>query len=465
VKTDRPAQSYLASTFRGLAYAITAILALALSLIAHGEPFTPDYTLLATLAGLLIFPLYRNLDLEPSWKLGQPGSVGTRVMLTWLIVILVLLAVSLLSNLHATLSPSVVGTWGVAAPVMFMLLHILVRHGFTRIFPSIVQPRSAALVFINDAAREFVVALREESEPDFELLGYFEDRTTERVGEPPEGLERIGGIDDIRDHVNARKIDTIFLALPPMRTARTHEIVAELGDTTASIYYVPQLPLIDPSHVRLIDIGGMPVFVLDETPFLGADGMFKRLMDIIASSAALIVAAPAMLVIALAIRLTMGRPIIFSQLRYGLNGEEISVHKFRTMSVTEPGETAIQATRDDPRVTPVGRLLRRTSLDELPQLWNVLSGQMSLVGPRPHAIGHNEAYRKLISHYMTRHKVRPGMTGWAQVHGYRGEIKAPEDIEKRVRYDLEYVRNWSPDLDIKIILRTLWIIFRDPEAY
>jgi putative colanic acid biosynthesis UDP-glucose lipid carrier transferase len=174
---------------------------------------------------------------------------------------------------------------------------------------------------------------------------------------------------------------------------------------------------------------------------------------------------PLLALIALLVKWSSPGPVIFKQRRYGLDGREIAVYKFRTMSVTEDGATIRQASRSDGRVTPVGALLRRSSLDELPQLINVLQGRMSLVGPRPHAIAHNEEYRKLIKGYMIRHKVLPGITGLAQVNGCRGETAKLEEMEARVNFDLDYLRHWSPMLDIKIILLTVVKLFRDDKAY
>ncbi len=174
---------------------------------------------------------------------------------------------------------------------------------------------------------------------------------------------------------------------------------------------------------------------------------------------------PLLLAIAIAVKISSPGPVLFKQRRYGLHGEEILVYKFRSMSVWEDGPVVVQAMRQDLRVTGIGRLLRRTSLDELPQLFNVLQGKMSFVGPRPHAVAHNELYRKLISGYMIRHKVRPGMTGWAQVHGLRGETRTVEQMRQRVEFDLDYLRNWSLWLDVRIILKTAAIVFFNGKAY
>jgi putative colanic acid biosynthesis UDP-glucose lipid carrier transferase len=188
-------------------------------------------------------------------------------------------------------------------------------------------------------------------------------------------------------------------------------------------------------------------------------------MDIGLASLALLALAPLLLLVAALVKLSSPGPVFFRQRRYGLDGDEIRVYKFRTMTVTEDGDQIRQATRDDERVTPFGRLLRRYSLDELPQLINVLEGSMSLVGPRPHAVAHNELYRKLIKGYMIRHKVLPGITGLAQVSGCRGETTRLEDMQARVQYDLEYLRHWTPLLDLKIMFRTVALLLSDSKAY
>jgi putative colanic acid biosynthesis UDP-glucose lipid carrier transferase len=246
---------------------------------------------------------------------------------------------------------------------------------------------------------------------------------------------------------------------------RVVQLLDEMQDTTASIYYVPDVFVFDLIQSRSGEILGVPVVAMCETPFHGYRGMVKRMMDLLVSSLALILLAPLMLLVAALVKLDSTGPVIFRQRRHGLDGGEINVYKFRTMTVTEDGWEIRQATRDDHRVTRVGRVLRRYSLDELPQLFNVLQGRMSLVGPRPHAVAHNEQYRKLIKGYMIRHKVLPGMTGLAQVSGCRGETSKVEDMRARIEYDLEYLRHWSPMLDVKIMWQTARMLLGDRKAY
>jgi len=257
----------------------------------------------------------------------------------------------------------------------------------------------------------------------------------------------------------------IFIALPVRQVARMCELVDQLRDTTASMYYLPDLLVFDLIQARSMVIEGIPALSMCESPFFGYRAIAKRATDVLVSATALLLAAPILIAIAVLVRLSSTGPVIFRQRRYGLNGEQIMVYKFRTMTVTDDGPTIVQATKSDPRTTRIGRFLRRYSLDELPQLLNVLTGQMSLVGPRPHAVAHNEAYRKLIKGYMVRHKVKPGITGLAQVNGLRGETRNLEQMEERVRYDLEYLRNWSFQLDIAILWKTVLCVFHDAKAY
>lgn len=207
------------------------------------------------------------------------------------------------------------------------------------------------------------------------------------------------------------------------------------------------------------------MLVVAETPFLGLSQGLKRMMDIVLSIVLLLLLTPVLIGVAVAVKFTSPGPILFKQKRYGVGGKEIDVYKFRSMKVMPPSNVVKQATQNDDRITPVGRFIRRTSLDELPQFFNVLQGSMSIVGPRPHASQHNELYRKLIPGYMLRHKVKPGITGWAQVNGLRGETETVEKMRRRIQYDLVYISHWSFAFDLRIILRTALLVFKDSKAY
>lgn len=242
-------------------------------------------------------------------------------------------------------------------------------------------------------------------------------------------------------------------------------LLEALRDTTGSIYFVPDTFVTDLIQGRMDSVGGIPVVAVCETPFMGINRVVKRTTDIVLSILILILISPLLLLIALAIKLTSPGPAIFKQRRYGLDGSDILAYKFRSMTVMEDGAAVKQAQKNDQRLTPIGGFLRKTSLDELPQFLNVLSGKMSIVGPRPHAVAHNEEYRKLIKGYMLRHKVPPGITGWAQVNGFRGETDTLDKMKGRIDLDLDYLRNWSLRLDLYIIFKTIWVVLKRENAH
>ena len=284
--------------------------------------------------------------------------------------------------------------------------------------------------------------------------GFFDDRGADRLQLEP-SVHLIGGLADLSAYAKQHAINVIFIALPIRHLKRVLDLLDDLRDTTASIYYVPDIFVFDLIQARSSELNGIPVVAMCETPFYGYRGVTKRLTDVILSLAVLVLALPLFALVALLVRLSSPGPVIFRQRRYGLDGREIIVYKFRTMTVTEDGHEVRQASKTDSRVTRIGAFLRRSSIDEIPQLINVLQGRMSLVGPRPHAVAHNEQYRKLIKGYMVRHKVLPGITGLAQVNGCRGETSNLEDMEARVKFDLDYLRHWSPTLDLKILILTV----------
>jgi putative colanic acid biosynthesis UDP-glucose lipid carrier transferase len=275
----------------------------------------------------------------------------------------------------------------------------------------------------------------------------------------------LGNMADIAAYVRQHQIKMIFISQPISAQPRIRKLLDELEDTTASVYFLPDIYVFDLMQARFGSVGGMPVIGIRESPFTGVNSIIKRCSDIVLALAIQILLIPVMLVIAVAIKATSPGPVIFPQRRYGLNGEEIIVYKFRSMTVTENGDKVVQAKKGDSRITRVGGFLRRSSLDELPQFLNVLQGRMSIVGPRPHAVAHNEQYRKLIKGYMLRHKVKPGITGWAQVNGLRGETETLDKMEARIEYDLDYLRNWSLWLDLWIIVRTVLVVAKRENAH
>ncbi len=298
------------------------------------------------------------------------------------------------------------------------------------------------------------------------FVGFFDDRPHKRTAElPPELNTRLGDSQALLNQARSGEIQVVFVTLPMRAEERIRDIVGRLADTTASVYVVPDLFVFQLLHSRWTDIQGIPVVSIYENPLYGVDGLVKRLCDVALATVALLGLGLPMLTIAAAVKLTSPGPVFFRQKRYGLDGREILVWKFRSMKVMENGPQVVQAQKNDPRLTPIGGFLRKSSLDELPQLFNVLGGSMSLVGPRPHASAHNEYYRKQIDGYMLRHKVKPGITGLAQVNGCRGETEQLEKMEQRVYFDHKYIREWSLWLDLQILWKTCTVVLSRQNAY
>jgi putative colanic acid biosynthesis UDP-glucose lipid carrier transferase len=386
------------------------------------------------------------------------------LLLRWLFMLAVLLAIGYVTKFSEDFSRRVVLTWAVVTPVPLILVLLALNGVMQRLMYSRSNVRTAVFAGYSEASVALAGRLRGNPGMCIAVDGFFDDRSPERLGMEADARV-LGRLSELADYVNVHKTEVIFVALPMRHVQRVLDLLDDLRDTTASIYYVPDVFVFDLIQSRTGEILGMPVVALCETPFSGYRGVVKRLTDVFLSLLGMLLLFPLFVAVSIAVKLSSPGPVIFKQRRYGLDGKEIQVYKFRTMTVTEDGPTIRQATRDDARVTPVGRVLRRYSIDELPQLMNVVLGNMSLVGPRPHAVTHNEEYRKLIKGYMLRHKVRPGITGLAQVNGCRGETTRLEDMRARIEYDLDYLRHWSPGLDFKILFQTVVTVLGDRKAY
>ncbi|MBT9610290.1 undecaprenyl-phosphate glucose phosphotransferase [Aquabacterium sp.] len=355
-------------------------------------------------------------------------------------------------------------TWAAVTPV-FQWVAVLIGKAILK--HQAAQPgarRRAIVVGAGPLGGKVARALQSNRDQSVEFVGYFDDRTDSRV--LPEAVSmRLGGLRDVANYVYAHGIHEVYITLPLGSQPRIVELLEAVQGTTASLYFVPDVFGISIIQGRLQDMNGVPVVGICETPFTGTNELVKRVSDIILASIILVLILPLLVAVAIGVKLSSPGPVIFRQKRNGLDGEEIIVYKFRSMRTQDNGAVVKQATKGDSRITPFGAFIRKTSLDELPQFINVLQGRMSIVGPRPHAVAHNEEYRRIIKSYMVRHKVRPGITGWAQVNGYRGETETIEKMQARVEFDLEYLRNWSLGLDLQIIIRTIRLMLFDRNAY
>ncbi len=431
----------------------------ALCAALYGLKFTPEIGAVGILTLIICSRVFCRPHREEQLAGKSFATVFSRIVLEWASVVCVLLFAAFAFKVTATFSRLMMLTWFAVTPVTLYGAHVARSRARAAISNSSLAPRFL-IIGANSVGFELFRRL-----PRKGFLGFFDFRSADRLPDTIDPEYFVGHCRDVAEFARTHDVTSIYIALPLSNVPRIGEMVRELRDTTASIYFVPDVFAFDLIQGRLVEINGMPAISVCDTPFHGMDAVMKRATDIVLATLALLALAPLMVLIGLAVKLTSPGPVLFRQRRYGLNGEEIMVYKFRSMTVCEDGAVVNQATRQDCRVTPLGRILRSTSLDELPQLLNVLQGKMSVVGPRPHAVAHNELYRKLISGYMLRHKVRPGITGLAQVNGLRGETETVEKMRARIRYDLEYLSHWSPWLDVKIIFRTLWVIARDRNAY
>jgi putative colanic acid biosynthesis UDP-glucose lipid carrier transferase len=451
----------------GLQMIVPAFIAVAtLYIVLELYGIAPDqsYHSMAALVGLLALLLPRPARTLQSQMLSNSLPIAMGVVARWMVLLCALLAIGYATKFSAHYSRRAVLTWAAVGPALIVVATLALQEIMRLHLRDPSNARKTVLAGCTDSSLELAKRLRNSSDLGMVVAGFFDDRGRERL-KVNGHVRLLGRLNDLAAYVRTHRIDVIFIALPVRQVARVIDLIEQLRDTTASIYYLPDILMFDLIQARSIEIEGIPALSMCETPFFGYRAITKRATDVLISATALLLAAPLMIAIATLVRMSSPGPIIFRQRRYGLNGEEITIYKFRTMTVTEDGPTVVQAMKSDPRTTRVGRFLRRYSLDELPQLINVLEGPMSLVGPRPHAIAHNEHYRKLIRGYMVRHKVKPGITGLAQVNGLRGETRNVEQMEERVRYDLEYLRNWSFGLDIAILWKTVLCVLHDSKAF
>jgi len=438
---------------------LVAVLTLGLACILWHERFGTALGAVAVVAFITVSQVFGRSHRDNETDAQALTTTFSRIIIQWTGVVAVLLFLGFAFKVSAQFSRAMMLTWFVSTPVALYGAHAL-RERVRRIISTSAYAPRYIIVGANNAGFELFKRM-----PKAGFMGFFDFRSSDRLSSLIDPSQLAGHCKDIADFARTHGVTSIYIALPLSNVPRIGEMVRELRDTTASIYFVPDVFAFDLVQGRLVQINGMPALAVCDTPFYGMDAVRKRVTDLVLACSALLVLAAPMLLIALAVKLTSKGPVLFRQRRYGLNGEEILVYKYRSMTVCEDGPQVTQATKDDRRITRLGRFLRRTSLDELPQLFNVLEGTMSVVGPRPHAVAHNEQYRKLISGYMIRHKVRPGITGLAQVNGLRGETETVDKMRERVRFDLEYLSHWSPWLDLKIIGQTFLVIARDKNAY
>lgn len=450
----------------------------------YHEDFTSYYLVLVIITFFVSTYIYERILIYRNWRKGRLLAYVRDTVMGWLVIVAILVFLGYATKFHSQFSPQVLLTWFIVTPLMLIASHLTVRSIVAGLYNK-GKLRSAIVIGANENSLSFI---RHIAELPFLLInyqGFFDERSSSRIAgnfssqseetdspsstatvtRPNDFGSRLGGLDDVVSYIQKHNIEMVFISLPMSSQPRIQKLMDELPDTTSSIYFLPDIYIFDLMQARFEYIGDVPVVAMNESPFIGIDGVVKSVSDFVLAALIIVLLSPLMVCIALAVKITSPGPVIFKQRRYGLNGEEIIVYKFRSMTVTEDGATIQQAKQNDQRLTKIGGFLRRTSLDELPQFFNVLEGKMSIVGPRPHAVAHNELYRKLIKGYMLRHMAKPGITGWAQVNGWRGETDVLEKMKARIEHDLYYLKNWSIWLDLWIIFKTISVVFKKNNAY
>ncbi|MDZ4697202.1 MAG: undecaprenyl-phosphate glucose phosphotransferase [Deltaproteobacteria bacterium] len=419
-----------------------------------GQPWHAVTTTAAVLAVLFFRITGESQGLYRGYRTEGAVRELQAVATAWLFVPPALLLIGFITKVWSEFPRSVIVGWLFLAPVLLGGWRVGMRLILNRVRAAGMNTRRVAILGATDIADKLVSQISEMPWLGMNLSGVYDDRAPDRR-HPLKSIPSVGAVSELVEDARDGKIDIVFIALPLRAETRIAESLRSLADTTATVYMVADFFTFDLLHARWTQIGNVPVVSIYDSPFRGVGGWLKRIEDVVVGSFIVALIAIPMMAIAIAVKLNSSGPVFFRQRRYGLNGKEIRILKFRTMRVLEDGPVIKQATKDDPRITPIGAFLRRTSLDELPQFLQVITGEMSIVGPRPHAVAHNEEYRSLIHGYMLRHKVKPGITGWAQVNGWRGETDELAKMEKRVEHDLAYIHDWNLFWDLKIILLTI----------
>lgn len=448
----KPHVNSLALLFRVIDALIVFISLLGFS-IYMGWPF--DARLINSgLVFVVVFWLVAESNhLYRSWRSIRFIQQAITTTMVWLFSIVIITSIAYLIRAADVFSREITLLWFVSVLVLLVLWRFAYRRALYILRSHNYNTRTALIIGASHAAHALADEFKYNPRHGIRLVGFFDDRKPARLD--PNVIIH-GRVDDALNLAKSASVDNVYIALPLNAEQRTQEFLEKFADTTANVYLIPNFFVYNLLYSRWIEVGNVLTLSVYDTPHLSVTGWLKRIEDLVLSSLLIVLLSVPMLFIALAIKISSRGPVIFKQYRYGLDGKKFLVFKFRSMTTADNGPVVQQATRNDARITPLGKFLRRTSLDELPQIFNVFHGTMSLVGPRPHAVAHNEEYRKLIKGYMLRHKVKPGITGWAQINGFRGETDTLDKMKGRIEYDLDYIHRWSIWLDIKILFLTLY---------
>ncbi len=415
-----------------------------------------SFYLFAEALGLYRFEIYHILK----------ASLKT-ILITWLATVLFLLVIAYILNILNYYTREMIGWWFLFTPLFLITWRYIICKVQLLYFRNETTQRSFAIIGANSVGSHIAETIISDLALGYRFLGFYDDRDEhdERIIHNLKKYDHLGSFNEAITDAKIGKVDILYIVLPMAAECRIAKLLNELGDATTEVHIIPNFFVYNLLHSRWHNVGSYLALSIYDTPFYGVGSLIKRIEDVVLATLILLLISLPMVIIALIVKLTSPGPVLFKQTRYGLNGQKVTVWKFRSMSVCDNGDNIKQATKNDSRITRFGSFMRKTSLDELPQFINVIQGTMSIVGPRPHAVAHNELYRKEIDGYMLRHMVKPGITGLAQINGLRGETKQLHQMKERVGYDLRYIRSWSLGLDIKIIFLTIFKGFVNKNAY
>ncbi|RVU83404.1 undecaprenyl-phosphate glucose phosphotransferase [Leucothrix sargassi] len=465
-------EQYISSVFRLVDILVILLSSLLVSYLQFGVlSFTEKYIFFITTLCFVTINIFNIMSVYRAWRGKAFTQELVRVTLALSVVALIMGALTFLFRTGDDFSRLWVGSTFIATYAGMIIYRSIARLFIRYLRASGRNQKRIVIVGTGVLGKRICSTITRETWAGLKAVAMFDDDRSLH-GSSYRGVEVVGGVNDVADFIesyrskqNNERIDHVWIALPLSARERIEALQNRLQDTAASVYLVPDLYGFNLASYKVDEMIGMPIMNMSASSAQGWRAILKRIEDVTIASVLLVLLSPVFAIVAYLIKRDSKGPVFFKQKRYGMDGKEILVWKFRSMTVTEQGDEVKQAQRSDPRVTKVGAFIRKTSIDELPQLINVLQGTMSLVGPRPHAVAHNEFYRSKVTGYMARHKMHPGITGWAQVNGSRGETAKVKDMEERIRYDLEYIQHWSLGLDFKILFRTISTVLNTKNTY
>ena len=470
-RRDTMSPVMVSGMLRLVEFALLALSGLLVSLWYVGAPVAIGLQYLLTTfigAGMAVVLLELSEGYRMSF-LRRPGARLGRLMLIWAGTLALIALGAFFLKISEDYSRVWFAGWFVTGLMVIVALRVIIARLIVRWARNGTMERRAVIVGGGKAAEALIRSLEREPANDIRICGIFDDRDNTRSPPVVAGYPKLGTVEQLVEFARVARIDMLIVSLPLTAQARVLSMLKKLWVLPVDIRMSAHSSELRFRPRAYSYIGSVPLLDILDKPINDWDSVAKRGFDIVFSLLGIILFSPIMIATAIAIKLDSKGPVLFMQKRHGFNNEEINVYKFRSMYVEQCDPTAKQAvTKDDPRVTRVGRFIRKTSIDELPQFFNALNGSLSLVGPRPHAVAgqtRNRLYHEVVDGYFARHKVKPGVTGWAQINGWRGEIDSDEKIRMRTEYDLHYIENWSLWFDLKILFLTPISLLKSENAY